>query len=75
MRAWVAVLRWIIVKRLSGALCAQRLCMGQCCHAGFTCWGKNVCARGGCAVNASPWQSGHVMVLSINCEKKSFSFG
>ena len=48
MRAWVAVLRWIIVKRLSGALCAQRLRMGQCCHAGFTCWGKNVRARGGC---------------------------
>lgn len=48
MRAWVAVLRWIIVKRLSGALCAQRLRMGQCCHAGFTCWGKNVRARGVC---------------------------
>ena len=47
MRAWVAVLRWIIVKRLSGALCAQRLRMGQCCHAGFMCWGKNVRARGG----------------------------
>ena len=46
MRAWVAVLRWIIVKRLSGTLCAQRLRMGQCCHAGFTCWGKNVRARG-----------------------------
>ena len=48
MRAWVAVLRWIIVKRLSGALCAQRLRMGQCCHAGFMCWGKNVRARGVC---------------------------
>ena len=48
MRAWVAVLRWIIVKRLSGTLCAQRLRMGQCCHAGFTCWGKNVRARGVC---------------------------
>ena len=48
MRAWVAVLRWIIVKRLSGALCAQRLRMGQCCHAGFMYWGKNVRARGVC---------------------------
>ena len=48
MQAWVAVLRWIIVKRLSGALCPQRLRMGQCCHAGFTCWGKNVRARGVC---------------------------
>lgn len=48
MRAWVAVLRWIIVKRLSGALCVQRLRMGQCCHAGFMCWGKNVRARGVC---------------------------